>query len=111
MNADTEPFQFVTASYLTQVENQKANTIEELQACLEHSSDAAIFYHTFQTLGRHHFLTEGFSNDFAQWVFASVNRSELAERQRLCAARHLLKNSIAERAGADGSEPPCQHKR
>ena len=80
MNTATQPFQFVTASYLTQVENQKAMTIEELQEGLEFSSDAAIFYHTFQSLGRHHFLTEGFSNDFAQWVLASLNRSELAER-------------------------------
>ena len=80
MNAATQPFQFVTASYLPQVENQKANTLEELQGCLEDSSDAAIFYHTFQSLGRHHFLTEGFSNDFAQWVLAGLNRPELAEQ-------------------------------
>ena len=27
MNAASEPFQFVTASYLTQIENQKANPL------------------------------------------------------------------------------------
>jgi hypothetical protein len=31
-------------------------------------------------LGRHHFLTEGFSNDFAQWVLASCNQPVLAEQ-------------------------------
>lgn len=94
MNTPGQPFQFVTASYLTQVENQKATTIEELQACLEHSSDAAIFYHTFQSLGRHHFLTEGFSNDFAQWVLASLNRPQLAERLASIDVRDYV--SIAE---------------
>jgi len=39
-----------------------------------------MFYHTFQSLGRHHFLNEGFSNDFAQWVLGSCNRPALAER-------------------------------
>ena len=49
-------------------------------AGLEHCSDASIFHHTFQTLGVHHFLTEGFSNDFAQWTLASANRNDLAEQ-------------------------------
>jgi hypothetical protein len=76
----TQPFQFVTASYLTRIENYKAQTLAELLACLDQASDAAIFNHTFQTLRRHHFLTEGFSNDFAQWVLAALNRPALAER-------------------------------
>jgi hypothetical protein len=76
----SQPFQFATASYLTQVENQKAANIGELLDGLEHASDAAIFNHTFQSLGRYHFLTEGFSNDFAQWVLTGLNRPTLAER-------------------------------
>jgi hypothetical protein len=79
MRAAENPFQFVTASYITCVGNHKASTIAELAEGLERSSDASIFYHTFQSLSRHHFLTEGFSNDFAQWVLASCNRPELAE--------------------------------
>jgi hypothetical protein len=73
------PFQFSTAAYLTRVENQRASTIVELLRCMEHASDAAIFYHTFQVLGRYHFLTEGFSNDFAQWVLEGLNQPALAE--------------------------------
>jgi hypothetical protein len=80
MNAATQHFQFATAAYLTCVENQKAATVAELFQALEQASDAAIFYHTFQSLGRYHFLTEGFSNDFAQWVLASLNQPQLAER-------------------------------
>jgi hypothetical protein len=70
----------VTASYLTRIGNQSAGTLAELLTGLEHCSDASIFHHTFQTLGVHHFLTEGFSNDFAQWTLASANRSDLAEQ-------------------------------
>jgi hypothetical protein len=65
---------------LTRINNQKANNLEEFRQGLEHASDASIFCHTFQTLGEHHFLTEGFSNDFAQWVLASLNRAEVAEQ-------------------------------
>ncbi len=75
----TQPFRFVTAAYLTRVDNQRARTISELRDGLEHVSDAAVFYHTFQSLGRYHFLTEGFSNDFAQWVLAALNQPALAE--------------------------------
>jgi hypothetical protein len=73
-------FQFVTASYVIRINNQKACTLNELRAGLDQASDASVFYHTFQSLGRHHFLTEGFSNDFAQWVLAGLNRPQLAER-------------------------------
>jgi len=78
-NAET-PFEFVTVSYLTRIGNQSAGTLAELLTGLEHCSDASIFHHTFQTLGSHHFLTEGFSNDFAQWVLADANRDDLAEQ-------------------------------
>jgi hypothetical protein len=80
MSAAETPFEFVTVSYLTRIGNQSAGTLAELLTGLEHCSDASIFHHTFQTLGTHHFLTEGFSNDFAQWVLSDTNRSDLAEQ-------------------------------
>jgi len=76
----TEAFQFATASYLVRIGNQVATNLQELEQGLADCSDASIFYHTFQSLGRHHFLTEGFSNDFAQWVLGSCNRPVLAEQ-------------------------------
>jgi hypothetical protein len=94
MSTAAQPFQFATAAYLTRVENQRARTIAELLECLQNASDGAIFYHTFQTLGRHHFLTEGFSNDFAQWALASLNQPQLAERLGSIDIRDYL--SIAE---------------
>lgn len=80
MKKACRPFEFVTASYLTRIDNERAETVGELRDGLERCSDASVFYHTFQSLGRHHFLTEGFSNDFAQWTLAGLNRPELAER-------------------------------
>lgn len=75
-----KPFEFFTVSYLTSIGNQSVNTLSELLSGLQLCSDASIFHHTFQTLGTHHFLTEGFSNDFAQWVYADANREDLAEQ-------------------------------
>lgn len=80
MKTAEQPFQFYAASDLVRICNQDANNLKELSEALEQCSDASIFYHTFQSLGRHHFLTERFSNDFAQWVLAACNRAELAER-------------------------------
>ena len=74
------PFEFVTVAHLTRICNLSAGTLDELLHGLEQCSDAAIFNHTFQTLSSHHFLTEGFSNDFAQWVLADANRDALAEK-------------------------------
>jgi len=75
-----EPFQFATASYLVRIGTHKCDTLVQLGKGIQNCSDSSIFYHTFQSLGRHHFLTEGFSNDFAQWVYTGCNRPMLAER-------------------------------
>lgn len=74
------PFEFFTVAHLTRIGNHSAGTLSELLAGLEQCSDASIFHHTYQTLGTHHFLTEGFSNDFAQWALADANRDALAEQ-------------------------------
>ena len=94
VQAVATPFSFFTVAYLTRIGNQCARTLTEFLKGLEECSDASIFHHTFQTLGSHHFLTEGFSNDFAQWVLASANRDELAERLAALDIRDYL--SIAD---------------
>jgi hypothetical protein len=73
------PFQFFTAAYLTRICGQKATNLGELREASEACSDASIFYHTFQSQERYHFLAE-FSNDFAQWILAGLKRPELAEQ-------------------------------
>jgi len=78
----TEAFEFATASYLVLIGNQSATNLLELERGLGDCSDASIFYHTFQSLGRHHFLTEGFSNDFA---IRSARAGRLHEASTHCA--------------------------
>lgn len=79
MKTAERPFQFFTVSYLTRIGNLHASTLRELRSGLENCSEESIFYHTYQSLGRHHFLTEGFSNDFAQWALSSARFGRLAE--------------------------------
>ena len=80
MTTAETPFDFFAVSYLTRIGNQSAGTVGELLEGLQQCSDASIFHHTFQTLGAHHFLTENFSNDFAQWAMADANRNDLGEQ-------------------------------
>ena len=49
--------------------------LEALREC----PDGSIFQHTFRTLQEHHFIREGFSNDFAQWALSACNEPGLAE--------------------------------
>lgn len=74
-----QPFRFYTATYLTRIGNQQATSIAGLCEGIRNCSDASIFYHTYQSLSRDQFLTDGFSNGFAQWTLAACNRPELAE--------------------------------
>lgn len=97
MKSAGEPFRFVTASHLTRICNEKATRLADLLSGIEASSDASIFYHTFQSLRRHHFLTRGFSNDFAQWVLASTNQAALAEQLAALDVRDYL--SLADLRG------------
>jgi hypothetical protein len=87
------PFEFFTVAHLTRIGNISAGTLAEFLAGLEQCSDASIFHHAYQTLGTHHYLTEGFSNDFAQWVLADANRDALAEQLAALDIRDY--NSIA----------------
>jgi Family of unknown function (DUF5752) len=74
------PFYFNTAEHVLRVEGRRpidlVGLLEELKLC----SQESIFQHTFRTLQQHHFIQEGYSNDFAHWALVSCNESELAER-------------------------------
>ena len=74
------PFQFNSAAHLIRIGREKAGNLAELLEALKVCPDESIFQHTFQTLREHHFIREGFSNDFAHWAFASCNEVALAER-------------------------------
>jgi hypothetical protein len=74
------PFYFNSAAHLLRIGKEKACTLQELLEAVRSASDACIFQHTFQTLEEHHFIREGFSNDFSHWAFSACNEIGLAER-------------------------------
>ncbi len=73
------PFYFNSAAHLLRIGREKASNLGELLEGLRACPDGSIFQHTFQTLQEHHFIREGFTNDFAQWAFAACNEVALAE--------------------------------
>lgn len=76
----TSPFYFNTAAHLLRIGGECACTLGELLHGLRIVPDGSVFQHTFRTLQEHHFIREGFSNDFAQWAFSACNEVGLAER-------------------------------
>jgi uncharacterized protein DUF5752 len=74
------PFYFNSASHLLRIGCEKATNLQELLEAVRTCAESSIFQHTFQTLEEHHFIGEGFSNDFSHWSFASCNEMGLAER-------------------------------
>lgn len=74
-----QPFYFNTSAHLLRITTQKANTLSEFLRALRDCPDDSIFQHVFRTLQEHHFLREGFSNDFAHWALAACNEPGLAE--------------------------------
>ena len=74
------PFYFNTSEHLLRIGRYKANTLSELLQAMQACPEDCIFQHTFRTLQEHHFIRQGFSNDFAHWSLSSCNEPELAER-------------------------------
>lgn len=74
------PFYFNSAAHLLRIGRERAANLQELLDALRTCPNDSIFQHTFQTLQEHHFIREGFSNDFAHWAFAACNQVGLAER-------------------------------
>jgi len=73
------PFFFNTSAHLLRITKYRASTLSELLDALRECPEDSIFQHTFRTMEEHHFLREGFSNDFAQWVLTACNEPRLAE--------------------------------
>jgi len=77
--AAAKPFYFNTSADLLRITKYKANSLTELLNALRECPEDSIFQHTFRTLQEHHFLREGFSNDFAHWALTDCNEPGLAE--------------------------------
>ena len=74
------PFYFYSSATLIRIGRERATNLNEMLDGLRACPDASIFQHTFQTLREHHFIREGFSNDFGHWAFAACNEVALAEQ-------------------------------
>jgi hypothetical protein len=74
-----KPFYFNTSAHLLQITRQKASTLSEFLEALRECPESSIFQHSFRTLQEHHFIREGFSNDFAHWALSACNEPSLAE--------------------------------
>lgn len=75
-----KPFYFNTSEHLLRIEKDQATTLPELSHALETCPPDSIFQHTFRTLQEHHFIREGFSNDFAHWSLFACHEPVLAEK-------------------------------
>lgn len=75
-----KPFYFNTSEHLLRIGRQKASNLCELLTALQTCPDDSIFQHTFRTLQEHHFIRQGFSNDFAHWSLFACNEPALAEQ-------------------------------
>ena len=80
MRTPDKPFYFNTSEHLLRIGRQKATTLCELWQALQTCPDDSIFQHTFRTLQDHHFIGQGFSNDFAHWCLSACNEPVLAEQ-------------------------------
>jgi hypothetical protein len=74
------PFEFKSAAHLLFIEKERACNIMELSQALRSCPEESIFQHTFRTLEEHHFIKEGFSNDFAHWAYVELGEVGLGER-------------------------------
>lgn len=75
-----KPFYFNTSEHLLRIGREKATTLAELLDALRTCPRESVFQHTFRTLQEHHFIRQGFSNDFAHWALSACNEPALAER-------------------------------
>lgn len=75
-----KPFYFNTSEHLLRIGRNRANSLPELLQAIHTCPDDSIFQHTFRTLQEHHFIRQGFSNDFAHWTLSSCNEPALSEQ-------------------------------
>ncbi len=79
LHMPVKAFYFNTSAHLVRITREKAATLSEFLQALRECPEGSIFQHTFRTLQEHHFIREGFSNDFAHWALSACNEPSLAE--------------------------------
>jgi len=110
------PFEFKSAAHLLFIERERASSIEELSRSLRSCPEESIFQHTFRTLEEHHFIQEGFSNDFAHWAYMELGEVGLGERLASLDVREFtslatLRSRLAEIVDDYGATNPAARGR
>jgi len=75
-----KPFYFNTSEHLLRIGRERAINLSELLEALRTCPEDSVFQHTFRTLQEHHFIRQGFSNDFAHWSLSACNEPALGEQ-------------------------------
>ena len=75
-----KPFYFNTSEHLLRIGHERADSLSELLEALRECPDDSIFQHTFRTLQEHHFIRQGYSNDFAHWCLSACHEPIVAEQ-------------------------------
>jgi hypothetical protein len=75
-----KPFYFNTSEHLLRIGRERAINLSELLEAVRTCPEDSVFQHTFRTLQDHHFIRQGFSNDFAHWSLSACNEPALAEQ-------------------------------
>lgn len=78
--ATIEPFVFYTEHRLVGLTGRRARNLPELLEHLRSASGSTIFHHTHGLYLRQHFVKPRFYNEFAGWVYQSLQEQRLAER-------------------------------
>jgi hypothetical protein len=74
------PFYFNSSAHLLRIQKEHASNLGEFLDALRTCTELSVFQHTFRTLQEHHFIRQGFSNDFAHWAYTDCNEPRLAEQ-------------------------------
>src|SRR5271154_6210137 len=74
------PFYFNSSTHLLRIQKEHASNLGEFLGALRTCTELSVFQHTFRTLQEHHFIRQGFSNDFAHWAYTDCNEAGLAEQ-------------------------------
>jgi len=75
-----KPFYFNTSEHLLRIGRERAINLSGLLEAVQICPEDSVFQHTFRTLQDHHFIRQGFSNDFAHWSLSACNEPALAEQ-------------------------------
>ncbi len=74
-----EFFTLKTSSNLVEITGLRAWNMRQLGEMIGMAPDESIFHHTFQSFREHHYVTEPYASDFAQWAEVSLHFPLLAE--------------------------------